>query len=69
MVVEGEVVEHGVSFVEQGFCGFWAQGIGDEQVAICVPEVELFFGQAAAWVGCGWWRDARGHCVCVMRCK
>jgi len=62
MVVEGEVIEHGVSFLEQSFCRVGTQGIGDEQVAICVPEVELFGSEAAAQVGGRWWRDARGHC-------
>lgn len=65
MIVEGEVVEHGVSFFEQGLCRLWTQGIGDEEVAICVPKVELFLGQAAAGIGRGWWRDARRHYLCV----
>lgn len=64
MVVEREVVEHGVSFLEKSFGRVGTQGIGDEQVAICVPEVELFGSEAAADVGRRWWRYARGHCVC-----
>lgn len=53
-----------MSFLQQSLCGFGTQGIGDEQVAICVPEVELLGSEAVAEVGCWWWRDARGHCGC-----
>lgn len=52
-----------MSFFEKSFHGVWAQCIGDEQVAIRVPEVELFGSEAAAEVGGRWWRHARGHCV------
>jgi hypothetical protein len=63
MVVQREIVEHGVSFFEQRLCGIGTQGIGDEEVAIRVPEVELFGSEAVAEVGRRWWRYACGHCV------
>jgi hypothetical protein len=63
MIVQREIVEHGVSFFEQRLCGVGTQGIGDEEVAIRVPEVELLGGEAVAQVGRWWWRYACGHCV------
>jgi hypothetical protein len=65
MIVQREIVEHGVSFFEQRLCGVGTQGIGDEEVAIRVPEIELFGGEAVAEVGRWWWRYACGHCVCL----